>query len=324
MRRQAGFFDVDDRLKRLSDLGDQLEAFEAAVEFEAFRPELNAALTYSDGTQGGRPPFDPVMMFKILVIQTTNNLSDERAEFLINDQLSFMRFLGFGLSDRVPDARTIWLFREKLTKAGAIGPLFERFDATLRQSGYIAMAGQIVDASLIAAPRQRNTQDEKKAIKDGCIPDDWKDKPAKLRQKDRDARWTVKYTGARRTPPPLRAAVCAMDFSTRPTRRAASGRTPLTDRPPTRSSWKGTASSAMSIVRGRRGARCRKRCGAPTTPNQKSVRASSMSSPSRRIGCVCSSGPSGSRERRRRSDWRTSSTISNACSSCGASRRHDR
>ena len=107
MRRQAGFFDVDDRLKRLSDLGDQLEAFEAAVEFEAFRPELNAALTYSDGTQGGRPPFDPVMMFKILVIQTTNNLSDERAEFLINDRLSFMRFLGFGLSDRVPDARTI-------------------------------------------------------------------------------------------------------------------------------------------------------------------------------------------------------------------------
>jgi hypothetical protein len=123
MRRQAGFFDVDGRLKRLSDLGDQLEAFEAAVEFEAFRPELNAALTYSDGTQGGRPPFDPVMMFKILVIQTTNNLSDERAEFLINDRLSFMRFLGFGLSDRVPDARTIWLFREKLTKAGAIGPL---------------------------------------------------------------------------------------------------------------------------------------------------------------------------------------------------------
>src|SRR2546430_8271059 len=104
MRRQAGFFDVDDRLKRLSDLGDQLEAFEAAVEFEAFRRELNAALTYSDGTQGGRPPFDPVMMFKILVIQTTNNLSDERAEFLINDRLSFMRFLGFGLSDRVPDA----------------------------------------------------------------------------------------------------------------------------------------------------------------------------------------------------------------------------
>jgi transposase, IS5 family len=81
MRGQPGFFDVDDRLKRLSDLGDQLEAFRAAVDFEIFRQELNAMLAYSDGGQGGRPPFDPVMMFKILVIQTMNNLSDERAEF---------------------------------------------------------------------------------------------------------------------------------------------------------------------------------------------------------------------------------------------------
>lgn len=197
MRRQPGFFDVDDRLGRLSDLGDQLEAFRATVDFEMFRPELSAALAYSEGAQGGRPPFDPVMMFKILVIQTTNNLSDERAEFLINDRLSFMRFPGLGLPDRVPGARTIWLFREKLTNAGAIGPLFERFDAALRQSGYIAMPGQIVDASLIAAPRQRNTNDEKDAIKQGRIPDDWKDKPAKLRQKDRDARWTVKFTKAK-------------------------------------------------------------------------------------------------------------------------------
>ena len=165
MQGQRGFFDVDDRLKRLSDLGDQLEAFRAAVDFELFRPELNVALAYSDGAQGGRPPFDPVMMFKILIIQATNNLSDERAEFLINDRLSFMRFLGLGLEDRVPDARTIWLFREKLTTAGAIKTLFERFDAMLRQAGYIAMSGQIVDASLIAAPRQRNNEDEKKAIK---------------------------------------------------------------------------------------------------------------------------------------------------------------
>jgi transposase, IS5 family len=141
----------------------------AAVDFEIFRPELSAALAYSAGSQGGRPPFDPAMMFKILIIQTINNLSDERTEFLINDRIFYMRFLGLELSDRVPDARTIWLFREKLTKAGAIGPLFERFDATLRRSGYIAMSGQIVDASLIAAPRQRNTEDEKQAIKEGRI-----------------------------------------------------------------------------------------------------------------------------------------------------------
>ena len=167
------------------------------MDFELLRSDLDQALAYSDGVQGGRPPFDPVMMFKILVIQATNNLSDERAEYLINDRLSFMRFLGLGLSDRVPDARTIWLFREKLTKAGAIGSLFERFDATLRQSGYIAMSGQIIDASLIAAPRQHNTDEEKKAIKEGRVPDQWQDKPGKLRQKDRDARWTVKFTKAK-------------------------------------------------------------------------------------------------------------------------------
>src|ERR687898_974755 len=113
MGGQPGFFDVEDRLKRLSDLGDQLEGFAAAVDFELFRPTLDAALAYSEGQKGGRPPLDPVMMFKVLVIQAANNLSDERAEYLINDRLSFMRFLGLG--DRVPDARTIWLFRERLT-----------------------------------------------------------------------------------------------------------------------------------------------------------------------------------------------------------------
>jgi transposase, IS5 family len=194
---QAGLFDVEDRLQRLSDLGDQLEAFSGAVDFEVFRPELIRALAYSDGTKGGRPPFDPVMMFKLLLIQTINNLSDERMEYLVNDRLSFMRFLGLGLSERVPDARTIWLFREKLTKANAIRPLFDRFDAELRAAGYIAMSGQIVDASLVAAPRQRNTQAEKDDIKAGRVPQDWQHKPAKLRHKDRDARWTIKFSKAK-------------------------------------------------------------------------------------------------------------------------------
>ena len=128
--KQSGFFDVEERLARLSALGDQLEAFSRTVDFEVFRPELNKSLVYSDGSKGGRPPFDPVLMFKILVIQTLNNLSDERTEYLINDRLSFMRFLGLGLSDRVPDAKTIWLFRERLTQAEAIERLFNHFDAT--------------------------------------------------------------------------------------------------------------------------------------------------------------------------------------------------
>ena len=211
MGGQPGFFDIDERLKRLSDLGDQLLAFARVVDFEIFRPELLRALAYSEGAQGGRPPFDPVAMFKILVIQAANTLSDERAEFLINDRLSFMRFLGLSLSDRVPDARTIWLFREKLTKAEAIKPLFERFDAALRGAGYIAMGGQVVDASLIAAPKQRNTEDEKKAIKEGRIPENWKTNPAKLSHKDRDARWTVKFSKAKARPdgsvPPVDIAI---------------------------------------------------------------------------------------------------------------------
>ncbi len=182
---QRGFFDVEERLSRLSDLGDQLEAFSRAVDFEQFRPDLEQTLTYSDGCKGGRPPIDPVLMFRILVIQTINTLSDERTEYLINDRLSFMRF-GLGLSDRVPDAKTIWLFRERLTKAGAIATLFDRFDTMLRGAGYIAMSGQILDASLVAAPRQRNTAAEKAEIKAGRIPEHWKGRPAKLYHKDRE------------------------------------------------------------------------------------------------------------------------------------------
>ena len=161
-RGQPGFFDIDDRLKRLSDLGDQLEAFRLAVDFELFRPELNAALSYTDRTEGGRPPFDPVLMFKILVIQATNNLSDERTEFLINDRLSFMRFLGLGLEDRVPDARTIWLFREKADHGRGDQEIVRAVRCHAETGWYIAMSGQIVDVSLVAAPRQR-----KKAIKEG-------------------------------------------------------------------------------------------------------------------------------------------------------------
>lgn len=202
MGGQPGFFDVEERLKRLSDLGDQLEGFAAAVDVELFRAALDAALAYADGQKGGRPPLDPVMMFKVLVIQAANTLSDERAEFLINDRLSFMRFLGLSLGDRVPDARTIWLFRERLTRAEidgrpAIEALFARFDASLRAAGYIAMSGQIVDATLVAAPRQRNTNAEKAEIKAGRIPAEWQARPAKLRHKDRDARWTVKFTKAK-------------------------------------------------------------------------------------------------------------------------------
>lgn len=197
MVRQPGFFDVEERLRDLSAKGDDLERIAALVDFAMFRAELERAVPRADGTKGGRPAFDHVLMFKILLLQAMHGLSDERCEYLIKDRLSFMRFLGLGLADPVPDANTIWAFREALKRAGGVERLFAQFDATLREAGYLAMGGQIVDATIVAAPKQRNTEAERAAIKAGQIPEGWAETPAKLRQKDRDARWTVKFSKAR-------------------------------------------------------------------------------------------------------------------------------
>src|ERR1700751_5189244 len=103
----AGFFDFDERLKQLSAKGDNLERLSAVVDFELFRADLERAVPRSDGSKGGRPAFDHVLMLKVLLLQAMHTLSDERCEYLIKDRLSFMRFLGLGLADTVPDANTI-------------------------------------------------------------------------------------------------------------------------------------------------------------------------------------------------------------------------
>lgn len=195
MAGQPGFFDLSDRYEALSAAGDPLERLAAVVDFAVFRGLLIAALRRGRRTKGGRPPFDPVLMFKILVLQALYSLSDEATEFQIKDRLSFQRFLGLGLDGTVPDATTIWLFRERLVKAKAIDRLFARFDAALTDRGYLAMGGQIIDATVVPAPKQCNTEAEKTAIKEGRVPEDWK--PAKARQKDRDARWSIKYSKAK-------------------------------------------------------------------------------------------------------------------------------
>ncbi|MGE8136016.1 IS5 family transposase [Novosphingobium subterraneum] len=194
MAGQPGFFDLSSRYEALSAAGDPLERLSGVVDFEVFRGPLIAGLRRSVRGKGGRPPFDPVMMFKILVLQALYSLSGEATVFQIKDRLSFQRFLGLGLDGPVPDATTVWLFRERLVQAKAIDKLFARFDAALTDRGYLAMGGQIIDATVVPAPKQRNTEEEKAAIKDGRIPEAWKAKPARLRQKDRDARWSVKYT----------------------------------------------------------------------------------------------------------------------------------
>lgn len=198
MARQAGFFDADERLRALSAAGDPLERLRSAVDFELFRPELEAALDRTDRRRGGRPPYDPVLMFRILVLQTLYTLSDEQTEYQLRDRLSFMRFVGLALHDPVPDAKTIWLFREQLTRSGALARLFERFDWMLHERGYLAMGGQIIDATVVEARRPRLTKDEKATLRSGGTPSGWS--KARTRQIDRDGRWTIKR--GRKAPPP--------------------------------------------------------------------------------------------------------------------------
>jgi len=155
MNEQPGFFDLEDRYALLSDGGDPLERLNEVVSFGDFRPLLEDALDRKDRGLGGRPPMDAVMMFKVLVLQSLYNLGDDLTEYLIRDRLSFMRFLGLSLADKGPDAKTIWLYKEHWTQAGVVEELFERFDAMLQDNGFLAMGGQIVDASIVRAPAQR-------------------------------------------------------------------------------------------------------------------------------------------------------------------------
>ena len=92
----------------------------------------------------------------------------------------------------MPDATTIWLFREALAQAGLIDKLFERFGQHLEAEGYIARGGQIIDATIVSVPKQHNTKEENETIKAGKTPEGWEQQPAKNAQKDKDARWTKK------------------------------------------------------------------------------------------------------------------------------------
>jgi len=165
---------------------------------------MEAALPRADRSRGGRPPYDAVLMFRILVLQALYTLSDEQTEYQLRDRLveplcgSTMRFAGLALHDPVPDAKTIWLFREQPTRAGALAKLFARFDAVLHERGYLAMGGQIVDATVVEARRPRLTRGEKAILRGGGTPEGWS--KARTRQIDRDGRWTLKR-GRKAKPP---------------------------------------------------------------------------------------------------------------------------
>jgi len=192
-KNQRTFFDEDLKKAKLTKQGDPLLKLKD-IEWEIFRSILEENTLKEDRGLGGRPPYDRVLLFKITILQRFYNISDDQIEYQINDRLSFMRFLGLELCDDVPDAKTIWLFKENLTKAKVASQLFKIFYRVLDNMNLIAHEGSIIDASFVEVPKQRNNRDENKDIKDGKIPEEWeKDENShKLCQKDTDARWTQK------------------------------------------------------------------------------------------------------------------------------------
>lgn len=188
-----GLFDEEETYQKLSDIGNPLEKISKIIDFEMFRDTLEAKMLNCDKkNNAGAKPFDFVMMFKIIILQRYYGLGDTQIEYQLLDRLSFKKFLGLESGDKVPDEKTVWAFREKLTNNGLIEKIFFQFTEYLKLRGLIMNEGKMVDASFTIAPRQRNTRDENKKIKEGRGNELWNDKPNKKKHKDIDARWTKK------------------------------------------------------------------------------------------------------------------------------------
>lgn len=186
----GGLFTQIDRRKQAALIATPLDKLNEAIDFESFRPALKKLVPRKNSAKGGRPPFDLVFMFKVLILQSYYGLSDERTQLEILGRTSFQRFLGIESSGRIPDRTTIWSFKERLGDKGA-SALFAHFHAQLEGAGIIARKGSIIDASFTDAPRQRNSRCENEQLKNGeGAPADWSE--AKRRQKDTEARWTKK------------------------------------------------------------------------------------------------------------------------------------
>lgn len=188
-----GLFDKHEAVELLSELGNPLEKLIKVIDFEMFRPLLEEKIgNKNKKNNAGAKPFDYVLMFKVLVLQRYFGLGDKQVQFQITDRISFKEFLGLSTGDKVPDEKTVWYFRENITKSGLVEELFELFGNYLNSNGLILNEGKIIDASFTIAPRQRNTREENKQIKEGKGNELWNDNKHKKCHKDIDARWTQK------------------------------------------------------------------------------------------------------------------------------------
>lgn len=191
---QFSFFNETERMEKITKLGDPLGQLNGIVNWRIFVPILDRAIPREKSDKGGRPPFDNLLMFKVLVIKRLYNLSHGQTEYQINDRISFMRFLGLVIGERIPDEKTIWLYEDMLSKSEVGKELFELFFAAIDEKGYVTRAGSIVDASFMEAPKRKNTKEQRETLKKGETPQEWDDPdhPQKLMQRDTDATWTKK------------------------------------------------------------------------------------------------------------------------------------
>ena len=201
MAKQPNFWSVEERLAAISADGDPLEAPDAVVDFERFRPILERAAGKPKGAKGGRPAFDVLPEFRMLVLRSRHGLSLGATGKAVRDRPGWMRFCGLGIADKAPDANTLWDFREALINAGELDALFAALERMISAAGFISRTGRMLDSSPVAAPRQRTGAGEKAAIKEGRTAREIRPgEPAKAARKDTDARWTVKPGKAKARP----------------------------------------------------------------------------------------------------------------------------
>ena len=191
----TGLFDEQNVLAKLTQLGDPLVLIEKHIDFALFEKHIlqfTGRKASTEKPSKGRPAYDAVTMMKIIFLQRLYNLSDDQVEFQINDRMSFMRFLNLTIADDIPDSNTVWAFREKLVEMELTEAIFDLFLAQLTRLNLVLNEGKIIDASFVEVPKQRNSREQNKQIKEGQIPQEFIDNPQVLAQKDLDATWTKK------------------------------------------------------------------------------------------------------------------------------------
>ncbi|WP_241806804.1 transposase, partial [Acidithiobacillus caldus] len=174
----------DGYVQKADSIGDPLQKINAVVDFAALAQAVEEIAPRPEQPKGGRPPYPTEVMVRVLVVKRLHGLSDEQTEFQLLDRRSFRRFCGLEHSRNIPDRTTIWNFENRIGVEG-VTALFNELDRQIRAHGLEARAGQIVDATLVPAPKQHFTRVEKEVLEQDAMPAGWK--PAKRRQKDVDA-----------------------------------------------------------------------------------------------------------------------------------------